>query len=122
MKKIIISSMAILVFVILAIIVVKFTLGPFSSLSSEELVTHKPGGPYYYQSYANDARKPFQPIEELTKQQVEELKERGYAYYEAYYNNDGHITKFIKYYNDQIMFQEEYTYDGGELKDVVMIR
>ena len=100
----------------------KFTLGPFSPLSGEELVAHKPGGPYYYKGYVNDARKPFQPMDELTKQQAEELKSRDYAYYEAYYNNDGHIIKFIKYYNDQIMFQEEYMYEDGDLKDVVMTR
>lgn len=79
-----------------------------SSCSAE--ARYHPGGPYYYGSFA-DYKIPFQPIEELTQEKAK-LRE---SYYVAYFDGDGRIVSFTKYFKGKKEFHDGYTYSSGGL-------
>lgn len=70
---------------------------------------HAPGGPYYfaraitYQGY--------NPTDELTKAQAEELASRGYAYYVGYFDAVGRLSRIVKVYRGETVLDKEVTYD-----------
>jgi len=65
----------------------------------------KVGGPYYYESFSN-YEIPFKPIKETSLERAKKLT----AYYEAHFNEQGSIKKFIKYLNGKIEFSVTYDY------------
>jgi len=68
------------------------------------------GGPYFYRSY-NGYYLPFRPTEEITFGQLQEIEEQGGAYCIAYFDRDGRITKFMKYDNGKLEFEDRYYYE-----------
>ena len=75
----------------------------FTSCKAQE--HFRPGGPYYYESFAN-YEIPFRPIGELS---ADEAKLRD-AYYVAYFNNNSKIVTFTKYLKGEIVFSDKYIY------------
>jgi hypothetical protein len=80
-----------------------------------KLPYYHPGGPYYYKTWASYSI-PYRPIDEISFANAKKLEKEGYAYYEAYFNNDGMIIKFIKHVKGTIAYQDEYIYENKKLK------
>lgn len=77
------------------------------------------GGPYYYKSFANYYI-PFRPVSEISFEEAKQLEKDGYAYFEAYFNDKGYITMFIKHYGTACPFEDKYYYkdDGSILREM----
>ncbi len=67
----------------------------------------KVGGPYYYESFAS-YQVPFKPIREISLASAKS-REKEYAYIEAYFDTNGSIVKFTKYYLGKVDFSVSYT-------------
>ena len=80
---------------------------------NEEYKYHS-GGPYYYKSdIAN--HQPFRPNEEITKNEANELADKGYSYYIAFFNDNGRPTTIEKYYKGKMDRKSELFYENGKL-------
>ena len=90
------------------------TIGVAASCSASQPKYH-PGGPYYYKSWASYYL-PYRPVEEISKQGAEELDRQGYAYYIAFFNEQGLIKSFEKRFKENMEFKVTYDYDNGVLK------
>lgn len=105
-----------LVIVFLGLVTVGFLI--FSHYHTMQPQYH-PGGPYYYKSFASYVL-PMRPVGEISEQEAKELEKNGFSYYEAYFNQEGFITRFVKHFGGKILFEEEYIYDeNGILKDKI---
>ena len=70
------------------------------------------GGPYYFEGFVH-YKIPFCPIKRLTEK---EAKARV-AYFEAYFNSEGMLVVFRKYYHGQVDFADHYFYhQSGKLE------
>lgn len=76
--------------------------------------SYHPGEPYYYKSDIVNYQ-PFQPSDEITKEEAEQLYRDGYAYYIAYFNSDGNPTIIEKHYHGKIDRKSELFYENGKL-------
>lgn len=75
---------------------------------------YHPGGPYYYKSWAS-YKLPYRPIDEISYKEAKQIEASGYAYYEAFFNEDGFIITFKKYYHEKLDFAVSYYYEKGIL-------
>lgn len=76
--------------------------------SSHAQGKYHPGGPYYYESFA-DYDIPFRPLGEII---LEKAKSRD-SYYIAYFNDDGNIISFEKYLYGKKEFHDQYFYKSN---------
>lgn len=76
---------------------------PTSCFSSESLLT---GGPHYFKSFAGYTI-PYRPISPIKEDDAKSLQ----TYYIAFYNDNGQITEFSKYFKGKLVFKDVYTYD-----------
>jgi len=58
--------------------------------------SHQPGVPYYFESGVT--YQGFRPTGEITEPEANKLASSGYAYYIAYFNQEGKPTKIFKVY------------------------
>ena len=75
---------------------------------------YHPGGPYYYKSWASYLL-PYRPVDEVTKSEAEELERQGYAYYIAFFNEQGLIKSFEKRYQGKMELKATFFYENGLL-------
>ena len=80
---------------------------------NEEFRYH-PGGPYYYTSDIANYQL-FRPNGEITKDRAAQLSKEGYAYYIAFFNNDGQPTLIEKRYQGKIDRKSELFYKNEKL-------
>jgi hypothetical protein len=82
--------------------------------------TYHPGGPYYYKySIANYT--PLRPNGEITKIEADQLARDGYAYYIAYFNDNGRLTQIQKLFNSKVQRTVKLSYRDGILYKSVTI-
>lgn len=75
------------------------------TLSCHQQIKYHPGGPYYYESFAN-YEIPFHPVDEITIEKAEKLN----SYYIAYFNDEGRIISFEKILYGKRAFTDHYYY------------
>jgi hypothetical protein len=73
------------------------------------------GGPYYYKSWASYFL-PYRPVDEISRPDAEGLERQGFAYYIAFFDEQGLIKSFEKRYQGKMEFKVTYYYENGILK------
>lgn len=92
-----------------------FTLSFVCSCNSSGQPKYHSGGPYFYKSWASYVL-PYRPTEEISETEAKDLERQGYAFYIAYFNDDGYIKSFEKRYQGKQEFKTTYFYEKGILK------
>lgn len=82
---------------------------------------HKPGGPYFFGSFATDFKEPMTLIGEMNEIEAKKHAATPASVYTAWFNDRGALQKVEKNYLGKRLMLKTYDYDNGTLVKVKTI-
>ena len=79
---------------------------------------HKPGGPYFFRSFATDLKEPMTLIGEMSESEAKEHASKPASVYTAWFNDQGLLEKVEKHYLGNRLMLITYKYENGKLVQV----
>ena len=80
--------------------------------------THKPGGPYFFQSFATDFKEPMTLTGEMSESEATEHASKAASVYTAWFNDQGLLEKVEKHHLGKRLMLKAYKYENGKLVQV----
>jgi Family of unknown function (DUF6156) len=85
--------------------------------------THRPRDPIAYYTSWGGYWHPIGLYKRITKETADEWHKKGWAYMVGEYNENGQLTRVVKYLHGEVFFEYNYTYhDNGRLKSARVAR
>ena len=78
---------------------------------------YSPGVEYYFKSGVT--YQGYRPTGEISKSEAEQLAQKGYAYYIAYFNEEGKPIKIFKVYNGTTSLYWQYEFDKNDVENIL---